>query len=67
MPIKLTKELVVNAIRKGKVTYNLQGTASSMTPLMVKEYLLRKVEAIENGEEEIDLSLAFDRRPNASK
>ena len=64
MAVKLTKEMVVNAIAKGKVSYNLRGNFESFTPAKVKSFLLKKIDAIERGEKEIDLSLAFDHDPS---
>ena len=64
MAIKLTKEMVLSAIEKGKVTYNLHGSTIAVAPTLAKEYLLRKIESIENGEQEVDLSIVFGHRPN---
>ena len=65
MAVKLTKEMVLNAIAKGKVSYNLRGNSESFTPARAKSFLLKKIDDIEQGEKEIDLSLAFDHDPIA--
>lgn len=62
MPVKLTKEEILTALKEGRVSYRPIGEAR-MSPFKAREYVLKVVDKIERGEfSEVDLSIAFDRR-----
>ena len=72
MKVKPTKEMILTAVKKGKVTYHTTGrsnsTESILLPSKAKEALLKLADKIENGQQqEVDLSIAFDRDPTAIK
>ena len=62
MPVKLTKEEILTALKEGRVSYRPIGEAR-VSPLEAREHLLKVADKIERGEfSEVDLSIAFDRR-----
>ena len=58
--MKLTKEQILTALNKGKVSYRTMG--GQMTPIQARKYLLKIADHIDELEE-VDLSIAFDKRP----
>ena len=62
--VKLTKEMILTALKKGKVSYI--PISGYISPSRAKKFLLKIAEHIEDTDE-IDLSIAFNRRPKASK
>ncbi len=62
MPVKLTKEEILTALKEGRVSYRPIGKAR-VSPFEAREHLLKVTDKIERGEfSEVDLSTAFDRR-----
>ena len=62
MPVKLTKEEILTALKEGRVSYRPIGEAR-VSPFEAREHLLKVADKIERGEfSEVDLSIAFDRR-----
>jgi len=58
--IKLTKEQILTALNKGKVSYHAIG--GHITPFQARKRLLKMAEHIDELKE-VDLSIAFDKRP----
>lgn len=62
MPVKLTKEEILTALKEGRVSYRPIGEAR-VSQFEAREHLLKVADKIERGEfSEVDLSIAFDRR-----
>lgn len=62
--MKLTKEQILTALNKGKVSYRTMG--GQMSPIQARKYLLKIVDHIDELEE-VDLSIAFDKRPQPTR
>ena len=62
MPVKLTKEEILTALKEGRVSYRPIGEAR-VSPFEAREHSLKVADKIERGEfSEVDLSIVFDRR-----
>ena len=62
MPVKLTKEEILTALKEGRVSYRPIGKAR-VSPFEARKHVLKVADKIERGEfSEVDLSIAFDRR-----
>lgn len=62
MPVKLTKEEILTALKEGRVSYRPIGGVR-VSPFKAREHLLKVADKMERGElPEVDLSIAFDRR-----
>ena len=55
--IKLTKEQILTALQKGKISY----IGGDITPSQAKKHLLKIAEHVDK-QEEVDLSVAFEKR-----
>ena len=62
MPVKLTKEEILIALKEGRVSYHPIGEGY-LSPFEAREHLLKIADKLDKGElPDVDLSIAFDEK-----